>query len=45
MFDDEKARRFLYWMTQFKHTKGPLQGENIVPEPEKTAAEKEFKNV
>ncbi|MCA1215910.1 terminase large subunit [Bacillus amyloliquefaciens] len=33
VFDDEKARRFLYWMTQFKHTKGPLQGENIVPEP------------
>ncbi|MEC0356273.1 terminase large subunit [Bacillus halotolerans] len=32
-FDDEKARRFLYWMTQFKHTKGPLAGENIVPEP------------
>lgn len=32
-FDDEKARRFLFWMTQFKHTKGPLQGENIVPEP------------
>ncbi|MDY7215115.1 terminase large subunit [Bacillus subtilis] len=32
VFDDEKARRFLYWMTQFKHTKGPLQGENIVPE-------------
>lgn len=21
-FDDEKARRFLFWMTQFKHTKG-----------------------
>lgn len=20
-------------MTQFKHTKGPLQGQNIVPEP------------
>ncbi|NUI58950.1 terminase large subunit [Bacillus amyloliquefaciens] len=33
VFDDEKARRFLYWMTQFEHTKGPLQGENIVPEP------------
>ncbi|MDA1478285.1 terminase large subunit [Bacillus changyiensis] len=33
IFDDEKARRFLYWMTQFKHTKGPLAGENIVPEP------------
>ncbi|WP_041344308.1 terminase large subunit, partial [Bacillus subtilis] len=33
VFDDEKARRFLYWMTQFKHTKGPLQGENIVLEP------------
>ncbi|WP_163094306.1 terminase large subunit [Bacillus velezensis] len=33
VFDDEKARRFLYWMTQFKHTKGPLRGENIVPEP------------
>ncbi|WP_339237163.1 terminase TerL endonuclease subunit [Bacillus sp. FSL K6-1012] len=33
VFDDEKARRFLYWMTQFKHTKGPLQGENIMPEP------------
>ncbi|MBU8583569.1 terminase large subunit [Bacillus paralicheniformis] len=33
VFDDEKARRFLFWMTQFKHTKGPLQGQNIVPEP------------
>ncbi|MED4374082.1 terminase large subunit, partial [Bacillus licheniformis] len=32
VFDDEKARRFLYWMTQFKHTKGPLAGENIVPD-------------
>ncbi len=26
VFDDEKARRFLYWMTQFKHTKGTLLG-------------------
>ncbi len=26
VFDDEKARRFLYWMAQFKHTKGPLLG-------------------
>ncbi|MCY8915646.1 terminase large subunit [Bacillus atrophaeus] len=33
VFDDEKARRFLYWMTQFQHTKGNLTGENIVPEP------------
>ncbi|TWK49908.1 hypothetical protein CHCC20347_4534 [Bacillus paralicheniformis] len=32
VFDDEKARRFLFWMTQFKHTKGPLAGENIVPD-------------
>jgi len=33
VFDEEKARRFLFWMTQFKHTKGPLAGENIDPDP------------
>ncbi|MFD2681207.1 terminase large subunit [Bacillus seohaeanensis] len=33
VFDEEKAMRFLNWMTLFKHTKGVLAGQNIVPTP------------
>lgn len=33
IFDEEKANRFLKWMTHFKHTKGPLEGQPKIPEP------------
>jgi phage terminase large subunit-like protein len=33
IFDEEKALRFLKWMTLFKHTKGKLAGEYIKPHP------------
>ena len=33
VFNEEKALRFLKWMTKFKHTKGPLRGTPIVPNP------------
>ncbi|MEC0405736.1 terminase large subunit [Bacillus velezensis] len=33
VFEEEKAKRFLFWMTQFKHTKGKLRDQNIVPDP------------
>lgn len=33
LFDEEKAMKFLKWMTLFKHTKGKLQGEYIEPHP------------
>ena len=33
IFDEDKANRFLKWMTFFKHTKGPLAGEYKIPEP------------
>lgn len=33
IFDDNKALRFLKWMTNFKHSKGPLAGQNIDPAP------------
>ena len=33
IFDDSKALRFLKWMTNFKHSKGPLAGQNIDPAP------------
>lgn len=32
-FEDDKGLRFLEWCTMFKHTKGPLQGQYIQPEP------------
>ncbi|BAU28968.1 phage terminase large subunit-like protein [Aneurinibacillus soli] len=32
IFDEEKAWRFLKWMTLFKHTKGKLQGQDIQPD-------------
>ncbi|RAP29056.1 hypothetical protein C2W64_04003 [Brevibacillus laterosporus] len=31
VFDEEKAHRFLYWMSLFRHTKGKLAGERITP--------------
>lgn len=31
LFDEEKAMHFLNWMSCFKHTKGVLQGQSIVP--------------
>ena len=31
IFDEEKANRFLRWMTYFKHTKGPLEGQYKIP--------------
>lgn len=31
IFNEDKANRFLDWMRLFKHTKGPLQGQNIEP--------------
>lgn len=33
IFDEDKALRFLEWMSLFKHTKGKLQGQNIDPAP------------
>lgn len=33
IFDEEKALRFLKWMTYFKHRKGVLAGEYIDPHP------------
>jgi phage terminase large subunit-like protein len=33
VFDEEKALRFLKWMTLFKHTKGKLAGKHIEPHP------------
>jgi phage terminase large subunit-like protein len=33
VFDEEKALRFLNWMTLFKHTKGKLAGQRIEPAP------------
>lgn len=33
IFDEEKALRFLKWMTLFKHTKGKLAGQHIEPHP------------
>lgn len=33
IFDEEKALRFLKWMTLFKHTKGKLAGKHIEPHP------------
>ncbi len=33
VFDEEKALRFLRWMTNFKHSKGVLAGQNIDPAP------------
>jgi phage terminase large subunit-like protein len=33
IFDEEKALRFLKWMTLFKHTKGKLAGQHIKPHP------------
>jgi len=32
-FDIYKANKFLRWMPFFKHTKGPLAGQNKIPEP------------
>ncbi|MDE3838652.1 terminase large subunit [Bacillus methanolicus] len=32
-FNEEKALKFLKWMTLFKHTKGKLAGQNIEPAP------------
>lgn len=32
-FDDDEGLRFIEWCTLFKHTKGPLQGEEISPAP------------
>jgi phage terminase large subunit-like protein len=31
IFSEDKAMHFIDWMTLFKHTKGKLQGEKIVP--------------
>lgn len=31
VFNEEKALKFIQWMTLFKHTKGKLQGKNIEP--------------
>ncbi|SLJ98189.1 MULTISPECIES: terminase large subunit [unclassified Paenibacillus] len=31
VFDEDKAMRFFEWMNLFRHTKGPLQGQRIVP--------------
>ncbi|MEY8001600.1 terminase large subunit [Clostridium sp. Mt-5] len=31
IFNEDRANRFLEWMTFFKHTKGPLQGQFIQP--------------
>jgi phage terminase large subunit-like protein len=33
VFDEDKALRFLRWMSLFKHTKGKLQGQHIEPHP------------
>jgi phage terminase large subunit-like protein len=33
VFNEEKALHFLKWMTLFKHTKGKLAGQRIVPHP------------
>lgn len=33
IFDEDKAMRFLEWMSLFKHTKGNLAGKNIDPAP------------
>jgi phage terminase large subunit-like protein len=33
IFDEEKALRFLRWMSLFKHTKGKLRGQYIEPHP------------
>lgn len=33
VFNEEKANKFLKWMTYFKHTKGPLEGQYKIPEP------------
>lgn len=33
LFDEEKAYKFLNWMTLFKHTKGALEGQQIQPAP------------
>ncbi|WP_238594754.1 terminase large subunit domain-containing protein, partial [Caenibacillus caldisaponilyticus] len=33
VFNEQKAMRFLLWMSQFKHTKGKLQGQRIQPHP------------
>jgi phage terminase large subunit-like protein len=33
VFNEEKALRFLRWMTLFKHTKGKLAGKHIEPAP------------
>jgi phage terminase large subunit-like protein len=33
VFNEEKALRFLRWMTLFKHTKGKLVGKHIEPAP------------
>ena len=32
VFDEEKANKFLKWMSFFKHTKGPLAGQYKIPE-------------
>lgn len=31
VFDEDKAMRFLEWMSMFRHTKGVLRGQNINP--------------
>jgi phage terminase large subunit-like protein len=36
VFNEEKALKFLHWMTLFKHTKGKLAGQNIEPSPIQT---------
>lgn len=33
VFNEDKAQRFMKWMTFFQHTKGPLAGQYKVPEP------------
>jgi len=33
VFDDDKALRFLEWMSLFKHRKGKLAGQHIRPHP------------
>lgn len=33
LFNEEKALNFLEWMSEFKHTKGKLAGQNIDPAP------------
>ena len=33
VFDEDKANKFLRWMSFFKHTKGELEGKIKIPEP------------